>query len=117
MKVYGLKKCSTCLKALTWLDAHSVPYVFIDYREEPIQSADLLAWSEQLGGWDKLVNRASMTWRNLSDHERSAQSEPQWLALIAAYPALVRRPLVLLSDGQVMVGFQEKRWQQALGIA
>lgn len=110
--LYGLTQCSTCKKARDWLTAHGIAHRFIDYRDEPVEAAVLSGWAAQLGGWEKLVNRASMTWRNLSDTQRDVQTDMQWTALIAAYPALVRRPVALASDGTVGVGFNEKRYAE-----
>lgn len=117
MKLYGLKKCSTCQKAMAWLSEHGVDHQFIDYREEPIEPKDLKAWAHALGGWEKLVNRASMTWRNLAEHEREVHEDKQWQALIAQYPALVRRPLAIHRDGSVTTGFNEKKFKEKLGAS
>jgi len=110
--IYGLTKCSTCVKARGWLDAHKVAHVFIDYRDNPVSAATLSDWAKQLGGWEKLVNRASMTWRNLPESRKSPADEAQWLALIAEYPALVRRPVAVDATGSIGVGFSEKRYQE-----
>ena len=115
MRLYGLKKCSTCQKAITWLEAHGVKHEFVDYRDEPIDPEHLSAWAKALGGWEKLVNRASMTWRNLAEHEREAVTEAQWQRLVAQYPALVKRPLAVHADGSVTTGFNEKRFKEKLG--
>jgi Spx/MgsR family transcriptional regulator len=108
--LYGLKACSTCVKARTWLTDHGVEHDFIDYRDNPVPAATLKEWAEQLGGWEKLVNRTSMTWRALSDERKAAATDTQWQALIAEYPALVRRPVAVTADGTVGVGFSEKRY-------
>jgi len=70
----------------------------------------LKAWSEKVGGWEKLVNRTSMTWRNLPEDRKTAHTDAQWSKLIAEYPALVRRPVTVTPDGEVTVGFSEKRY-------
>ncbi|OWT70138.1 MULTISPECIES: Spx/MgsR family RNA polymerase-binding regulatory protein [unclassified Achromobacter] len=108
--LYGLKQCSTCVKARTWLDEHGVSHEFIDYRDHPVKPALLKAWAEQLGGWEKLVNRTSMTWRALPEERRGATTDAQWLALIKEFPALVRRPVSVTPDGTAAVGFSEKRY-------
>lgn len=113
LKLYGLKRCSTCVKALAWLDANQLAYTFTDYRDEPIAAEDLQAWQAQLGGWEKLVNRASMTWRNLPESRKTPADDAQWLALIAEFPTLVKRP-VLVNGGEVMVGFSEKKYAALL---
>ena len=116
LKIFGLSKCSTCVKALAWLDQRNIAYRFEDYREHPLPEASLKKWAVALGGWEKLVNRASMTWRNLDDGLKAPQTDVQWLSLIAAYPALVRRPLTVYTDQSVSVGFNEKRFAEKLGI-
>lgn len=110
IQLYGLSKCSTCVKATSWLAQEGVTYTFTDYRENPLAAERLKAWSQKLGGWEKLVNRASMTWRNLPEARKSPGSNEQWLALIAEYPALVKRPVLVLADDQVHVGFSEKKY-------
>ncbi|ANN77253.1 Spx/MgsR family RNA polymerase-binding regulatory protein [Bordetella flabilis] len=110
--LYGLKQCSTCAKARAWLDEHGVKHAFVDYRDEPVPAATLKSWADQLGGWEKLVNRTSMTWRALPEVRKAAASDAQWQALIAEYPALVRRPVTVTPDGAVAVGFSEKRYAE-----
>jgi len=110
--LYGLTKCSTCVKAKEWLSAHGVDHVFIDYRDHPIDGDTLTTWAGKLGGWEKLVKRASMTWRNLADERKLAQTDAQWLQLIADYPALVRRPVAVTPDSEVSAGFSEKRFTE-----
>ncbi|QAA93744.1 Spx/MgsR family RNA polymerase-binding regulatory protein [Pollutimonas thiosulfatoxidans] len=108
--VYGLKKCSTCIKAMAWLEANGMPFAFTDYRDNPIAPAVLAVLADELGGWEKLVNRASMTWRNLPAERKAPQTAQDWLALIAEFPALIRRPVMVDADGQVSVGFSEKKY-------
>ncbi len=108
-KMYGLSRCSTCVKAQQWFAQHAIDVEFIDYRDHPLAPQTLQAWAVQLGGWPKLVNRASMTWRNLPEERKEPQTDEQWLSLIAEFPALVRRPVVLDAQGGVSVGFNEKK--------
>lgn len=110
VKLYGLKKCSTCMKARAWLDQHRIECSFTDYREHPVSSDLLSAWSARLGGWEKLVNRASITWRNLAVERKSPDSDTQWLALIAEYPALIRRPVLEGRNDMLNVGFSDKKY-------
>ncbi|AEC19030.1 hypothetical protein PT7_0490 [Pusillimonas sp. T7-7] len=110
--LYGLKKCSTCIKATKWLEQGSIAFNFIDYRDHPLAPEQLKAWAQELGAWEKLVNRASMTWRNLPDERKTPNTDGLWLDLIAEYPALVRRPVTVTGDGRVHVGFSEKKYSE-----
>ncbi len=106
--LYGLEKCSTCQKARKWLERHHIAHQFIDYREQRPDALTLNTWAKAAGGWEHLVNRSGMTWRNLLPTRKSPASEPEWLLLIKEYPALVRRPVVMLDDGGVHFGFTDK---------
>ena len=113
--LYGLQKCSTCVKARDWLNERGTDAGFVDYRDYPVSADSLRDWSTKLGGWEKLVNRASMTWRNLPDERKTPESDEAWLALIAEFPALVRRPLTVWPDGTVTAGFSEKKFLERTG--
>lgn len=116
IRLFGLTKCSTCIKARTWLEQNQLAYQFQDYRDHPIDADTLKDWAQSLGGWEKLVNRASMTWRHLDECLKTPADEQAWLSLIAQYPALIRRPVTQYSDQTVTVGFNEKRFAEKLGV-
>ena len=109
--VYGLANCSTCRKALAWLDEQGIAHQFIDYRDTPVPDQVLLRQAETIG-WQKLANRASHTWRGLAPARKAPADDRQWLALVRDWPALIRRPLLVRADGSAVSGFSEKRWSE-----
>ncbi len=115
LEVYGLAKCSTCQKARTWLDRHGVEHRFVDYRDERVPAPTLKAWAAQVGGFEKLVNRTGMTWRNLPAARKSPGSDAEWTLLIKEYPALVRRPVAVAADGTITLGFTDKLYGKLFG--
>ena len=112
VELYGLKNCSTCVKAKSWLEQRGIPCQFTDYRDQPIDAQLLQDWANVLGGWEKLVNRASMTWRNLPADRKEPATADEWLTLIAQFPALIKRPVCLDAQGNVSVGFSEKKYTE-----
>lgn len=90
--VYGLKNCDTCRKALKELSAAGLEAELIDIREKPMPDGLLEQAFDQFG--EALVNTRSTTWRGLDDNARAG--EP--LALLATYPALMKRPLIDSGD-------------------
>jgi len=114
LKLYGLEKCSTCDKARKWLDKHKIAHTFSDYREQRVDPVTLKQWAKAAGGWESLVNRTGMTWRNLPPARKTPGSDPEWLLLIKEYPALVKRPVVVRDD-EVSFGFTEKRFAAMFG--
>ena len=113
--LYGLDNCDTCRKARNWLTRFGVPHVFVDYRAQRVAPEMLKDWAAQLGGWDKLVNRASTTWRTLPEPRKTPRSDPEWTLLIKEYPALVKRPVVVREDGAISVGFTDNGFKQKFG--
>lgn len=93
MKIYGIKTCDSCRKALKALpDA-----AFVDIRATPLSEAEMQRFLEAFG--DALVNTRSTTWRGLSEDERAAQP----LELLKAHPTLMKRPVI--DDGTLYLGW------------
>jgi len=108
LQIYGLKKCSTCQKALGWLDDEKVAYTFNDVKEQPLDAKQVAKWSKALGGWEKMINRAGYTWRGLPAKETADLTETKAVALAVKNPSLIRRPLVEYKDGSISIGFSAK---------
>jgi Spx/MgsR family transcriptional regulator len=108
LKLFGLKKCSTCQKTVAWLDTKHLAHSFSDVRDEPVTAEQVARWSKALGGWEKLINRAGYTWRGLDPAETKDLTEAKAVALAVKHPSLIRRPLIEHDDGSVTVGFSKK---------
>lgn len=98
LKIYGLDYCSTVQKARAALESVGWEIDFRDVKAEPLSSAE---WQQMLDNFgEKLVNRASLTWRGMSEDERAAAPA----VMLAAKPALMKRPAIDL-DGQYFLGW------------
>ncbi len=94
MKVYGIPTCETVKKALAALKAAGKSPEFRDVRAEPLDEATLKRFLDAFG--ERLVNRGSMTWRNLPDEERAKAPK----VLLKMHPTLMKRPVI--EDGAVL---------------
>jgi arsenate reductase (glutaredoxin) len=108
MKAYGLKKCSTCQKAMAWFADNNVAMPLTDHSETAPTPEQVARWSKALGGWEKLINRAGYTWRGLPKEKTDGLSEAAAVQLAVQYPSLIRRPLIEHDDGSITVGFSDK---------
>lgn len=88
MKIYGIKACDTCRKAIKMLEAAGHHVLFHDVRADPLDNETLRRFAESFGS--DLMNTRSTTWRGLSDEERLTPP----LELIAAHPTLMKRPVI-----------------------
>lgn len=105
LTAYGIKQCDTCRKALAWLGQNGIEHRFHDFRTDGLEAGLLRAWLASEFS-DRLVNRRSATWRQLSAEQRQAQGDAL-LALLLQYPTLIKRP-VFVRDRIVAVGFKPK---------
>ena len=109
---YGIPNCDTVKKARTWLDAAGIAYRFHDYKKAGADPERLRGWVDRVG-WKPLVNRAGTTFRKLPEAERAIADADAAVALMAAHPSLIKRPVVE-HDGGLLVGFKPDEWQAAL---
>jgi arsenate reductase len=104
MKIYGIKNCDTVRKARKFLEAHNVDFEFIDFRDNPLNEATLQSFVDVIG-WEKLINKRSIAYRNLTDLQKTNIT----LALTLKNPTLIKRP-VLVAGNNIKVGFSEKSY-------
>ena len=88
MIIYGISTCDTVRKARKALEAAGRAPAFRDVRTTPLNAAEIAEFETAFG--DKIVNRASTTWRGLSEAERAAPIAD----LLGAHPALMKRPVI-----------------------
>ncbi|CUH85962.1 arsenate reductase family protein [Thalassovita mediterranea] len=105
MKIYGLKNCDTCRKAVKALSGAEL----VDIRNQPMDDSIRSQAYEKFG--DALLNTRSTTWRGLDEAARAEAP----LALLAQHPALMKRPLIVSDAGEMFLGWT-KDTQAALGI-
>lgn len=112
MKLYGIPNCNTVKKARVWLDDHQIDYEFHDFKKLGVNQAILDNWLKQQP-WEKLVNRAGMTWRKLSDDEKANVSDNTTAsALMAEKTSIIKRPILERNDEILSLGFSEEAYSE-----
>jgi arsenate reductase (glutaredoxin) len=111
--LYGIKNCDTMKKARVWLDGHGVAYAFHDYKTAGIDKPRLERWSETVG-WEVLLNRAGTTFRKLPDADKQNLDKKKAIALMLAQPAMIKRPVLDLGNGRLLVGFTPAIYEREL---
>jgi arsenate reductase len=113
--VYQYPNCSTCRKALKWLDAQGIDYRAIDIVAAPPSVAVLTQVLGRSGAeLRKLFNVSGQSYRQGDWKQRVATiGKPEALAALAADGKLIKRPLVL-ADEVALIGFDADAWTAAL---
>ena len=111
--IYGIKNCDTMKKARAWLDKHGVDYAFHDYKTAGIERAKLEGWAKK-AGWETLLNRAGLTFKKLPDKDKESVTERKAIALMLAQPSMIKRPVLELPGGKLLVGFKPDEYAASL---
>ena len=115
IQVYCYSKCSTCKKALQWLEAHRIEHQVIDIKADQPDEATLRRYYAMSGlPLKRFFNTSGIQYR---ERELSKQmpnmSEDEQLRLLASDGMLVKRPLLVGKDF-VLIGFKEAEWEEKL---
>ena len=115
MLVLVYRKCSTCIKALKWLDANGVEYVERAIVEENPTYEELKEWYGKSGlPLKKFFNTSGVLYKEMQLKDKlPTMSEEEQLRLLATDGKLVKRPLVV-GDDFVLTGFKEAEWNEKM---
>lgn len=112
LTVYGIKSCDTCRKARKYLSDRNIDHEFHDVRDDGLDIQMLERWADRIG-WEKLLNKRSLSWRKIPEVDRNDMTRDKALAAMIDKPTLIKRP-VLESPVFMAVGFSEKRFSDFL---
>ena len=115
LKVYCYSRCTTCKKALKWLDDNQIEYDLIDIKEDHPDEKAIRKYYEKSGlSLRKFFNTSGQLYREMELSKKLPDmSEDEMIKLLATDGMLVKRPL-LVADDKVLTGFKEDDWRKAL---
>lgn len=105
-------KCSTCQKALKWLDEQGIAYELRPIKENNPTAEELKKWYQKSGlSLKRFFNTSGNLYKELQLKDKLPDmTEEEQLSLLATDGMLVKRPL-LVSDNYVCPGFKEADWK------
>lgn len=113
-KLYQYDKCSTCKKAVKFLEKKGIAAEVIDIKTCPPKKTELKAMLEFVGDRKKLFNTSGMQYRELNIKDKLPKmSDAEAIDLLAKNGMLVKRPFLLGKDTG-LVGFKEEAWKSGL---
>ena len=115
LKVYCYSRCTTCKKALKWLDDRNIAYELTDIKTDHPDEDTLRRYYAASGlPLKRFFNTSGIPYREMELSKKlPAMSEDEQFALLASDGMLVKRPL-LVGDGFVLTGFKESEWEEKL---
>ncbi len=115
IKVYCYERCTTCKKALKWLEDNGVGHEVLDIRSQH-PDADTIRdlWQKSGLPLKRFFNTSGMLYREMELSKKLPDMpEDEQIALLASDGMLVRRPLLIDGD-RVLTGFREAEWKELL---
>ena len=115
MIVLCYPKCSTCQKAMKWLQEHGISYIERDIVKDNPSYEELKEWYQKSGlPLKRFFNTSGLLYKEKQLKDRlPSRSEEEQLQLLATNGMLVKRPLVVMENA-VLTGFKEKEWEQEI---
>ena len=115
MLVLVYRKCSTCQKALKWLEGNKIDFMERAIVEDHPTYEELKEWYEKSGlPLKKFFNTSGLLYKDMKLKDKLTEmTEEEQLRLLATNGMLVKRPLVVGEDF-VLTGFKEKEWEEKL---
>lgn len=107
------RKCSTCQKALKWLEENKIAYEERPIKEEHPTAEELREWYNKSGlPLKRFFNTSGNLYKELNLKDKLADmTEEEQLNLLATDGMLVKRPLLVTQD-YVCPGFKEAQWKE-----
>lgn len=115
VKVYCYSKCSTCKKALKWLEDNKIEHTVIDIKGDHPDEKTLRMLHKKSGlPLRRFFNTSGQLYREMELSKKlQDMSEDEMFKLLASDGMMVKRPL-LITDDTVLTGFKEDDWREAL---
>ena len=115
MLILCYPRCTTCQKAVKWLEERGMEFTYRNIKEENPSADELRQWQRMSGlPLKKFFNTSGLQYKALQLKDKlPTMSEEEQFALLASDGMLVKRPL-LIGDDFVLTGFKEADWAEKL---
>lgn len=105
-------KCSTCKKAKKYLDDHHIDYVDRDIVLKHPNKTELEKWIKESNiDIRKFFNTSGIMYREMGLSKKlDSMSDNEKICILSKNGMLVKRPLIVLDDGNIILGFKEEEY-------
>lgn len=111
MVLYGIPNCDTTKKAMDWLKKKKISFEFHNYKELGISAKKLKEWCDNTG-WEKVLNKRSTTWRELTaKQQQSVVNAESAIEIMEKNNSIIKRPIIA-HNNELIIGFDEKKYAE-----
>ena len=110
LTLYGIPNCDLVKKSQKWLHDHNIGFTFHNFKEKGISKSQLIIWCQTVP-WELLLNKRSITWKELSEKDKSNLTQAKAITLMQKHPTLIKRS-VAQRNKSIEVGFDSKKYTE-----
>ena len=114
LKLFSYSSCSTCRRAIKWLENNDITFELIDLLKCPPSKEMLISASELYGDRKYLLNTSGVLYRSIGSEVLKEMSDKQFFEKLFIEPRLIKRPFFYMPKSFFFVGFKEEKWAEKL---
>ena len=114
MKLFSYSSCSTCRRAIKWLENNHISFELIDLLKSPPSKELLISASELYGDRKYLLNTSGAIYRSIGSDVVKKMTDIELFEMLFTEPRLIKRPFLYNSSKCFLVGFKEEKWAEKL---
>ena len=112
--IYSYLNCSTCRKALQWLDLHEFGYDLKDIVQQPPSVKYLnLALKQYYEDKKRIFNTRGKSFKLLNFDIYNSSNE-EIIKVLLSDGKLIKRPFLVYKEAQIIIGFKEADYKSQL---
>ena len=114
LKLFSYSSCSTCRRAIKWLENNDIAFDLIDILNSPPSKEMLISASEMYGDRKYLLNTSGIVYRHIGADVVKKMSDNKLFDKLLMEPRLIKRPFLYKSSKCLLIGFREEKWAEKL---
>ncbi len=114
MKLYSYSSCSTCRRAINWLENNDIAFELIDLLNSPPSKEMLISACELYGNRKYLLNTSGAAYRSIGSNVVKKMTDNELFEQLLVEPRLIKRPFLCISSNCYLIGFKEEKWIEKL---
>lgn len=112
IKLYSYSKCSTCRKAISWLEDRNIKFEILDIITTPPSKEILQKALSFIQERKLLFNTNGLSYRNLGAINIKAMKDEEALDALSSDGKLIKRPFLIFDNRCFLTGFNVDAWHE-----
>ena len=114
MKLFSYSSCSTCRRAIKWLENNDISFELIDILKNPPSKEMLISATELYGDRKYLLNTSGVMYRSIGSDIIKKMTDNELFEQLLNEPRLIKRPFLYISSDSYLLGFIQEKWAEKL---